>query len=117
MLDSWWNPAVEDQAIDRCHRIGQEKNVYVYRFKIQNSVEERILALQEKKKMLAEGALGVQGLQTMGRKRVAMQELVSIFQEVAAHVLTTAENAQDQMNARDASGILGMAVGMGGGFR
>jgi len=58
MIDPWWNPHVEDQAIDRCHRIGQEREVNVVRFTIQNTVEDRILLLQEKKKLIADGALG-----------------------------------------------------------
>jgi SWI/SNF-related matrix-associated actin-dependent regulator of chromatin subfamily A3 len=49
MYDSWWNPAVEDQAIDRIHRIGQLKDVHVYKLIVSNSVEERILDLQKKK--------------------------------------------------------------------
>ena len=50
--DPWWNPAVEMQATDRTHRIGQNKNVFVYKFITKNSVEEKILLLQEKKKKL-----------------------------------------------------------------
>jgi len=57
-MDPWWNPALENQAIDRVHRIGQRKNVFVHRLCIPDSVEDRILALQEKKKALADGALG-----------------------------------------------------------
>ncbi|MBN1541033.1 SNF2 helicase associated domain-containing protein [candidate division KSB1 bacterium] len=52
LYDPWWNPAVETQAMDRAHRIGQDKNVFVYRLITQNSVEEKMLALQEKKKKL-----------------------------------------------------------------
>lgn len=52
ILDPWWNPAVEAQAVDRAHRIGQEKPVFTYKFITQNTVEEKILALQERKKML-----------------------------------------------------------------
>ncbi|NOX18275.1 MAG: DEAD/DEAH box helicase family protein [Chlorobi bacterium] len=50
--DPWWNPAVEIQATDRTHRIGQDKKVFVYKFITKNSVEEKILLLQEKKKNL-----------------------------------------------------------------
>ncbi|HYH57156.1 MAG TPA: DEAD/DEAH box helicase [Anseongella sp.] len=53
ILDPWWNPAVEQQAIDRSHRIGQTKNVFIYKFITKNTVEEKILALQEKKRQLA----------------------------------------------------------------
>ena len=52
MLDPWWNPASEDQAVHRAHRIGQQKPVIAYRFISKNSIEEKILKLQEKKKKL-----------------------------------------------------------------
>jgi len=58
LLDPWWNPAVEDQAADRAHRIGQDKPVFVVRLVARDTVEERILALQEKKRLVAEAALG-----------------------------------------------------------
>ncbi len=58
LLDPWWNPAVEDQAADRAHRIGQDKPVLVHRLVARNTVEERILALQEHKRELAEAAVG-----------------------------------------------------------
>ncbi len=53
ILDPWWNPAVEQQAIDRTHRIGQEKKVFIYKFIAKDTVEEKILALQQRKKSLA----------------------------------------------------------------
>jgi SNF2 family DNA or RNA helicase len=58
LLDPWWNPAVEDQAADRAHRIGQERPVMVYRMVAKDTVEERIFALQGKKRALADVALG-----------------------------------------------------------
>jgi superfamily II DNA or RNA helicase len=57
LLDPWWNPAVEAQAADRAHRIGQERPVFVYRLVALGTVEERILALQESKRELAQAAL------------------------------------------------------------
>lgn len=54
IIDPWWNPAAEAQAIARAHRIGQDKQVIAYRFITQNSIEEKILYLQEEKKKLAE---------------------------------------------------------------
>jgi superfamily II DNA or RNA helicase len=57
LLDPWWNPAVEDQAADRAHRIGQDRPVMVYRMVAKDTVEERILALKERKRGLAEVAL------------------------------------------------------------
>jgi superfamily II DNA or RNA helicase len=58
MLDPWWNPAVEDQAADRAHRIGQERPVSVYRLVAKDTVEEGILRLQERKRAVADAALG-----------------------------------------------------------
>ena len=58
LLDPWWNPAVEDQAADRAHRIGQDRPVMVYRLVAKDTVEERILALQERKRAIADVALG-----------------------------------------------------------
>jgi SNF2 family DNA or RNA helicase len=54
ILDPWWNPAAENQAISRAHRIGQEKNVFVYRFITENSIEEKIQLLKERKSSLAD---------------------------------------------------------------
>ncbi|MFZ1705248.1 MAG: DEAD/DEAH box helicase [Saprospiraceae bacterium] len=53
ILDPWWNPAVEAQAIDRTHRIGQDKNVFAYKMICRNTIEEKIIKLQERKKQLA----------------------------------------------------------------
>ena len=58
LLDPWWNPAVEDQAADRSHRIGQTRPVMVYRLVAEDTVEERILDLQARKRSLADAALG-----------------------------------------------------------
>jgi SNF2 family DNA or RNA helicase len=52
--DPWWNPAVESQATDRAHRIGQDKPVFVYKLLTEGTVEEKILALQERKRRLAD---------------------------------------------------------------
>jgi SNF2 family DNA or RNA helicase len=55
--DPWWNPAAEDQATDRAHRIGQTKPVFVYKLIVAGSIEEKIVALQERKAQLAAGVL------------------------------------------------------------
>jgi SNF2 family DNA or RNA helicase len=57
LLDPWWNPAVEAQAVDRAHRIGQDKKVFTYKFITRNSVEEKILELQKKKLKLAQNLI------------------------------------------------------------
>lgn len=53
IVDPWWNPAVEQQAIDRTHRIGQNKNIFAYRMICKDTIEDKILQLQEKKRALA----------------------------------------------------------------
>jgi SNF2 family DNA or RNA helicase len=53
LLDPWWNPAVEQQAVDRTHRIGQTKPVFVYKMIAKDTIEEKVLALQEKKRKLS----------------------------------------------------------------
>lgn len=58
LFDPWWNPAVEAQAIDRTHRIGQTQRIIAYRLVVKNSIEEKIRNLQEKKKALVENVLG-----------------------------------------------------------
>ena len=57
LLDPWWNPAVEAQAIDRSHRIGQTQHVFAYRLICRDTVEEKILELQQKKRDLADAIL------------------------------------------------------------
>ncbi|KAL3715678.1 hypothetical protein ACJRO7_007418 [Eucalyptus globulus] len=58
LLEPWWNPAVEEQAMDRVHRIGQKEDVKIVRLIARNSIEESILELQERKKKLAREAFG-----------------------------------------------------------
>ena len=58
LLDPWWNPAVEDQAIDRVHRIGQTNTVFVYRMVTVGTIEERIQALKADKKALFDQLVG-----------------------------------------------------------
>lgn len=57
LVDPWWNPAVESQAIDRCYRIGQDKKVMAYRMICKDTVEEKILQMQTEKKKLASGLI------------------------------------------------------------
>jgi non-specific serine/threonine protein kinase len=60
-IDPWWNPAVEMQATDRTHRIGQDKPVFVYKLVVKDSVEEKILQLQDQKRALVEQVIGAEG--------------------------------------------------------
>jgi len=55
--DPWWNPAAENQATDRAHRLGQDKAVFVYKLTVAGSIEERMLALQAQKSLLANSVL------------------------------------------------------------
>jgi hypothetical protein len=77
LLDPWWNPAVEEQAADRAHRIGQERPVFVHRLVSLNTVEEQILQLQRKKRELAEAALGEGGRVSQGLSRDDLLSLLS----------------------------------------
>ena len=60
ILDPWWNPAIEAQAVDRAHRIGQQKTVFTYKFISKNTVEEKILALQKGKLKLANSLINTE---------------------------------------------------------
>ncbi|KAI1317887.1 hypothetical protein EDD11_007549 [Mortierella claussenii] len=77
VMDPWWNPALENQAIDRVHRIGQTKNVFVHRLCIPDTVEDRIIALQAKKQALADGALGEGQVPKLAK--LGLQELMYLF--------------------------------------
>ena len=65
MVDPWWNEAVENQAINRAFRIGQKRKVTVYRLVIEDSIEEKILKLQEKKEQLIKSTLDFQNSATI----------------------------------------------------
>jgi len=78
LLDCWWNPSTEDQAIDRVHRLGQTRPVHVTRFVVKGTIEERILELQERKKILAQGALGVN---TKELRQIRIDELRLLFRD------------------------------------
>jgi SNF2 family DNA or RNA helicase len=79
LLEPFWNPFVEEQAIDRVHRLNQTVDVVVYRLTIVNTVEERILALQEEKRKLAEAAIeGGKALSKLG-----MKDLLALFRRDA----------------------------------
>ena len=64
LVDMWWNPALEDQAFDRAHRLGQTRDVHIYKLTIENTVEQRILALQDGKRALAAAALSGDRIKT-----------------------------------------------------
>ncbi|MBX3248848.1 MAG: SNF2 helicase associated domain-containing protein [Myxococcales bacterium] len=76
-FDPWWNPAVEDQATDRAHRIGQTRNVNVYKLIAQGSVEEKILQLSSKKRELMESVLSTEGSPLKGLTKKDVDQLFS----------------------------------------
>jgi SNF2 family DNA or RNA helicase len=76
LVDPWWNPAVEQQAIDRTHRIGQTKKVFAYKMICKDTVEEKILQLQEKKKEIAKDLISTeQGF----IKKLSQEDIVALF--------------------------------------
>lgn len=92
LVDLWWNPALEDQAFDRAHRFGQKRDVNIFKLKIDETVEDRILTvsrrnimrapltssfqLQEKKRELARAALSGDKIKDM---RLGMEDLLALF--------------------------------------
>jgi SNF2 family DNA or RNA helicase len=76
LVDMWWNPALEDQAFDRAHRLGQTRDVNIYKLTIENTVEERILALQENKRALATAALGGDRIKNL---KLGLDDLMALF--------------------------------------
>ncbi|MFO0749923.1 MAG: SNF2-related protein [Myxococcota bacterium] len=77
-MDPWWNPAVENQATDRAHRIGQTKPVFVYRLVAENTVEEKVVELQEKKKELFDSVVSADGV---AAPMLSMDDLRAIFDD------------------------------------
>ncbi|MES2417440.1 MAG: SNF2-related protein [Bacteroidota bacterium] len=77
ILDPWWNPAVEQQAIDRTHRIGQDKKVFIYKFISKDTVEEKILALQRRKKSLANSLITTEESFFKSLSKADIKELLS----------------------------------------
>ncbi|RVD86785.1 uncharacterized protein DFL_005043 [Arthrobotrys flagrans] len=77
IIDPWWNPYVEEQAIDRAHRIGQERPVFVHRLIIVNTVEDRILKLQEQKREIISAAMDEDAIK--GLNRLSVNDLMYLF--------------------------------------
>lgn len=77
LLDMHWNPQLEAQACDRIYRVGQTRKVTVHRFVVQNTVEERILQLQQKKLQLAEDVLS--GAKRTTSSKLTLEDMKSIF--------------------------------------
>ena len=77
LLDPWWNPATEAQAIDRAHRIGQSRRVFAYRLIARDTVEEKVLELQKSKRDLAESIIGAENSALTGMDRETLELLLS----------------------------------------
>lgn len=76
IIDPWWNPAAENQAVSRAHRIGQEKHVFVYRFISENTIEEKIQLLKERKSALADKFINSNN----PFKTITKEEVTSLFE-------------------------------------
>ena len=76
-MDPWWNPAVEDQASDRTHRIGQQRPVTIYRFVTQGTVEEKIITLHQQKRELANSLLDGADMAA----KMSLDDLVDLLNE------------------------------------
>ncbi|GBG30904.1 DNA repair protein RAD5B [Hondaea fermentalgiana] len=83
LVDAWWNPQIEEQAIDRVHRIGQTRPVHVYRLIATATVEQKILALQARKASMANDALQADGLSldpaAQKSQKLSMEDLFDLF--------------------------------------
>ncbi|EMR09478.1 hypothetical protein PNEG_02065 [Pneumocystis murina B123] len=79
LLDIWWNPAIEEQAIDRVYRIGQTKDVIVYKIIAENTVEQRILILQERKKELIKDIFGDEKNKLTDINKLTLKDILFLF--------------------------------------
>ena len=91
ILEPFWNPFVEEQAIDRVHRLNQTRDVVVYKLTIANTVEARILDLQEKKRALAKAAIGGDG---KAAAKLSMKDMLDLFKRDAEHDLRHAGDVE-----------------------
>ena len=91
ILEPFWNPFVEEQAIDRVHRLNQTRDVVVYKLTIANTVEARILDLQEKKRVLAKAAIGGEG---KAAGNLSLKDMIDLFKRDAEHDLRHAGDVE-----------------------
>jgi len=92
IYDPWWNPAVEGQAVDRAHRIGQTKTVSVYRLVTENSIEQKIMDLKAKKAKLVDALVNENGLSTLNLSRADLESLFSPIGEAEGITEAPASN-------------------------
>ncbi|TCD63046.1 hypothetical protein EIP91_006059 [Steccherinum ochraceum] len=98
LMDPWWQEGIESQAIDRCNRIGQTKPVHVYQMIAENTVESKVMDIQEKKKKLIQEAFsGMKNKETQRqRKEARLQDLVALFGARRAATQSQAPNGTGQ---------------------
>ncbi|GAA5999550.1 DEAD/DEAH box helicase [Rhodotorula paludigena] len=100
LLDLWWNPAIEQQAFDRAHRFGQRDNVKIYKLTIDNTVEDRILTLQQQKAELAAAAL--EGSGNIGKaSKLSVKDILYLFRGDADRVRRDASAAAADLDQFD----------------
>jgi SNF2 family DNA or RNA helicase len=102
LLDPWWNPAVEDQAIDRVHRLGQDRTVFVYRMIAVGTIEERIQRLKAEKRALFDRVVGdladLTDIQSFFRSLSDLVDLQGEVKQVTADVIENQEPAASAEN-------------------
>ncbi|KAI9695210.1 MAG: hypothetical protein M1820_008846 [Bogoriella megaspora] len=105
ILEPFWNPFVEEQAIDRVHRLNQTVDVHIYRLTIASTVEERILALQEKKRELANAA--IEGGKAVAK--LSMKDIMNLFSHDAEHRPEHSSADDKNLGFGRTPGVLGSA--------
>jgi SNF2 family DNA or RNA helicase len=91
LLDNWWNPTVEDQAVDRAHRLGQTKTVVVHNIVLDSSIEQTVLSLANRKRLMISDILTYVG---KGKKSKQVQDLDFLFQGMQ-HLQSTRKRKAD----------------------
>jgi SNF2 family DNA or RNA helicase len=94
--DPWWNPAVENQATDRAHRLGQDKPVFVYKLITAGSIEEKIVAMQEKKAALADAILTKDAA---GAAKFSADDLEALFEPIPSTATKVKPRSRASKNA------------------
>jgi SNF2 family DNA or RNA helicase len=102
--DRWWNPAVEDQATDRAHRIGQTRTVEVHKLVTAGTLEERIAELLERKRALADAVIGVGETWVTELDDAALTELVALSKD--AELIDLEDDEDVEMYSRLARGLV-----------
>ncbi|GJC81242.1 putative ATP-dependent helicase C582.10c [Colletotrichum liriopes] len=101
ILEPFWNPFVEEQAIDRVHRLTQTVDVIVYKLTVEKTVEERILALQEKKRLLAETA--IEGGMKKDAFKLGFKEIMDLFRRDAPGAVSRGDDSYVEPSSRTTS--------------